>query len=55
MRELLEDADLAQPDRVEHDLEHDEVVFFWDEEKLAVIIERRGPGDELATLLKPPV
>ncbi len=36
-RSLLEEADLSPPDRVEYDAE--ELIFFWDEPKLAVIVE----------------
>jgi hypothetical protein len=36
-RELLEGQGLAVPDRVEYDPE--ELVFFWEEQKLAVVVE----------------
>jgi hypothetical protein len=36
-RELLEANGLDAPDRVEYDLE--EMVFFWEEQKLAVVVE----------------
>ena len=36
-RQLLEDSGLEAPDRVEYDLE--ELVFFWEEQKLAVVVE----------------
>jgi len=40
-RSLLEEAELAPPDRVEYDAE--ELVFFFDEPKLAVIVELEPP------------
>jgi hypothetical protein len=36
-RELLESHGLDLPDRVEYD--PDELVFFWEEQKLAVVVE----------------
>lgn len=52
-RMLLDEAGLPAPDRVEHDEEAGEVVFFWDDAKAAVVVEitrgREPPG------LQPPV
>ena len=36
-RQLLQSQDLAEPDCVEY--ERDELTFFWEEPKLAVIVE----------------
>ena len=36
-RQLLTDADLAEPDRVEYAPE--ELTFFWEESKVAVVVE----------------
>lgn len=36
-RELLESNGMGAPDRVEYDAE--ELVFFWEEQKLAVVVE----------------
>ena len=36
-RQLLQSQQLAEPDRVEY--EPEELTFFWDESKLAVIVE----------------
>jgi hypothetical protein len=36
-RQLLRSQDLAEPDRVEY--EPEELTFFWEESKLAVIVE----------------
>ena len=36
-RELLRSQELTEPDRVEY--APDELTFFWDESKLAVIVE----------------
>lgn len=41
MRAMVADAGLRPPDRVEH--EAHEVWFYWDDEKLAVVVER---GDD---------
>ena len=43
-RQLLEDNGLEAPDRVAYDPE--ELVFFWEEQKLAVVVEL---GDMPAT------
>ena len=43
-RELIDSANLDQPDRVEHDPEADELTFFWDDRKAAVIIELGEEG-----------
>jgi hypothetical protein len=37
LREILSDAGLPEPDRVEH--HEDEVLFFWDEPRLIVAID----------------
>ena len=37
-RQLLTDADLAEPDRVEYATE--ELTFFWEESTVAVVVER---------------
>ena len=36
-RQLLQSQDVAEPDRVEYD--PDELTFFWEESKVAVIVE----------------
>jgi hypothetical protein len=41
MRELLADADLPQPDEVEH--RGSELVLRWHEQKRAVVIELDAP------------
>ena len=38
-RELLEDADLREPDEIRYDPENDELVCFWHEDALVVHIE----------------
>jgi hypothetical protein len=40
-RQLIRNAGLAEPDRVEYDAE--ELTFYWDESKLAVIVEIDDP------------
>lgn len=39
MRELLRSGGLAQPDEVSYEFDPDEVILFWRDSKLAVIIE----------------
>lgn len=39
MRELLRHGDLAEPDEVSYEFDPDEVVFFWRDAKLAVVVE----------------
>jgi hypothetical protein len=43
-RRLLSETGLDAPDRVEHG--RDEVIFFWDDRRLAIIVELAGdvPG-----------
>ena len=36
-RDLLREAELAEPDRVDYALE--ELTFFWEESKVAVVVE----------------
>ena len=44
--EIAETAGLGPPDAIEHDGE--EVVFLWNEEKLAVVVDcSEAPGDVL--------
>ena len=58
-RNLLDNADVDQPDRVEHDSEADELIFFWDDRKASVVIElgEEGPVDVRAgsARFQPPV
>jgi hypothetical protein len=54
MRALIADAGLAAPDEVIHDLEHDELHFRWNTEKLVIIVELRDPPGPVAAL-QPPV
>ena len=46
---LVEDAGLPAPDEVEH--WRDEVAFFWNEQKLVVIVELDGDDLTLEELL----
>ena len=41
--ELLDNADLRRPDRVDYDAAADELVCRWDEEKLVVVVELSDP------------
>jgi hypothetical protein len=54
MRDLLAEAGLQQPDEVIHDLEHAELHFRWNTEKLVIIVELRDPPGPFAAL-QPPV
>ncbi len=55
-RNLVDEGGFAQPDDVEHDLEAGELIFFWHEPKVAVVIElsEDGPTD-LRLESSPPV
>lgn len=46
-RGLLDDEGFAQPDEVRHEVDPDEVVFMWNEPKVAIVIEigPDGPVD----------
>ena len=39
--ELITDADLPRPDRV--DYEPDSLLFYWDDRKAAVVVDLEGP------------
>ena len=58
-RNLLESADMIQPDEVRHDLAAGELVFLWEEPKVAIVIELGpdGPVDVRpgAAMHEPPV
>ena len=54
MRALIADAGLQEPDEVIHDLEHDELHFRWNSEKLVIIVELRDPDRAFAEF-QPPV
>jgi hypothetical protein len=53
MRELIADAGIAEPDDVIHDLEHAELHFRWNAEKLVVIVELRDPDRAFAAFQAP--
>ena len=38
-RDMLSEGDIAQPDDVEYDPAANELIFFWHEPKLAVVLE----------------
>lgn len=38
-RDLLRDGDIDQPDEVEYDPAANELVFFWHEPKVAIVLE----------------
>ena len=42
-RELLENADLRQPDEIRYEPAEDELVCFWEEEKVVIVIELSEP------------
>jgi hypothetical protein len=45
MRELIKGGNLAEPDEVRYEFSPDEVVFIWQEQKLAVVVEiEPGPA-----------
>ncbi|HEY8467971.1 MAG TPA: hypothetical protein VIL04_14335 [Solirubrobacterales bacterium] len=48
-RELLRENGIDQPDSVEHDPLANELVFLWEDAKLAVVLDLDDPE------LKPPV
>jgi cytosine/adenosine deaminase-related metal-dependent hydrolase len=57
-RDLIDGAGLAQPDKVEHDPEAEELIFRWHEPKLAVVVELsdHGPvGVRRGVLPEPPI
>jgi hypothetical protein len=47
MREIIRNAGLPGPDEVHYEFEPDEVVFKWNEPRLAVVIDLddNGPGE----------
>ena len=47
-RELLADAELPSPDRVEHD--RDTVAFFWEGPRVAVCVDLDGPPPDPGAL-----
>jgi hypothetical protein len=47
-RLLLAENELAPPDRVAY--EPEAVVFFWDDSKLAVVVDFDGPGENTGAL-----
>ena len=38
-RQMLAEGDIEQPDDVEYDPAANELIFFWNEQKLAVVVE----------------
>lgn len=43
-RRVLADGDMAQPDEVEYDPAANELIFFWHEPKVAIVIELDSNG-----------
>jgi len=57
-RQMLADGEIEQPDEVEYDPAANELVFFWHEPKLAVVLEldSDAPLDVFPTAgVQPPV
>lgn len=38
-RELLDESGIEQPDRVEHCPDAHEIVFYWEDERVAVVLD----------------
>ena len=43
-REVLAEGDMAQPDDVEYDPAANELIFFWHEPKVAIVVELDSDG-----------
>ncbi len=43
-RQMLADGEIEQPDEVEYDPAANELIFFWHEPKLAVVLELDSNG-----------
>ena len=53
---MLADGEIEQPDDVEYDPAANELVFFWHEPKVAIVVELDGDGPvDVRPRLHPPV